>query len=468
MRPGLEKFLDIRKALKALDQEALQAILDQGVDWDDLAESPLKYITRPLYSPKRNAVQLAMAQALIDAGADVNAEPGTFDYLRPPIWCAVDKNNLDMIRLLIAAGATVDETREFPCAALWSPLHMAASNGYAEAARLLIAAGATERADFADATPMHRLLLRVDNVEPTFAALLDGKLDLDIVSSTKDGLAGGTVLAELIQRGVSERPLELPRLLEMVERLLDRGADINAKTVSGDTPLHLAGAAHAEELFRALVKLGADPTLRNPAGKTAEDLLNGPLPPEPMQVELFAKRAKSDSVDRVGDRLTTQLTEAPELPVGVLLTLDLGRVRDDLAGTPAVFLELPMCTTTVDLLRTDDGRYRLAGAQAGDPQAFWEEVETESGTPFRKLMQLDDELGELGLPVVLVEGSRGLVKWRHGDQVHWLQAAREADYQVDGADWVFAGTVSSEAYVGCLHAFFNPSTDHLRLIRETT
>ena len=64
--------------------------------------------------------------------------------------------------------------------------------------------------------------------------------------------------------------------------LLDRGADINAKTNSGDTPLHTAAKQRVEEklLFRSqrdkdlatirfLLDQGADVTARNSEGKTA-------------------------------------------------------------------------------------------------------------------------------------------------------------------------------------------------------
>lgn len=73
---------------------------------------------------------LQAAQALLDAGADVNAQDGRG---RTPLHCAVDANSPEMIRLLLERGAdptVVDNTNS-------TPLDHADKNGQEEAFRAL-------------------------------------------------------------------------------------------------------------------------------------------------------------------------------------------------------------------------------------------------------------------------------------------------------------------------------------------
>ncbi len=53
--------------------------------------------------------------------------------------------------------------------------------------------------------------------------------------------------------------------------LLDAGADINAKTLSGETPLMLAALSAKLRLVKYLVARGADPRVKDNKGKTAYD-----------------------------------------------------------------------------------------------------------------------------------------------------------------------------------------------------
>lgn len=46
-----------------------------------------------------------------------------------------------------------------------------------------------------------------------------------------------------------------------IRYLIDRGADINGKTVDGPTPLHKAISLGDESIVRVLLELGANPSL---------------------------------------------------------------------------------------------------------------------------------------------------------------------------------------------------------------
>ena len=60
--------------------------------------------------------------------------------------------------------------------------------------------------------------------------------------------------------------------IEIVRMLLDKGADPNAKSQSGSTPLHTVAFTGDRESLDVLMKHGADPAIKNNDGKTAAEI----------------------------------------------------------------------------------------------------------------------------------------------------------------------------------------------------
>ena len=60
--------------------------------------------------------------------------------------------------------------------------------------------------------------------------------------------------------------------IEIVRMLLDKGAESNAKSQSGSTPLHTVGFTGDRESLALLMEHGADPAITNNDGKTAADI----------------------------------------------------------------------------------------------------------------------------------------------------------------------------------------------------
>ena len=92
-------------------------------------------------------------ERLLDEGADIEAKP--FDmYSAPPLHFAVLAGELDLVRLLLDRGASVDskELRHGSTA-----LHVAASRGQADVAQHLIERGAEVNARNKERghTPLH-------------------------------------------------------------------------------------------------------------------------------------------------------------------------------------------------------------------------------------------------------------------------------------------------------------------------
>lgn len=88
--------------------------------------------------------------------------------------------------------------------------------------------------------------VEVQNHE-AFNALLEKNIDVNIVSAQED-LRQLSPLHLAVRKGS----------LEMVQKLIDAGADINQATTTGWTPLHMAIDFRNPALVELLVKAGAD------------------------------------------------------------------------------------------------------------------------------------------------------------------------------------------------------------------
>ena len=164
-----------------------------------------------------------------------------------------------------------------------SPLHLASSNDFPEIARLLIEHGAdvTSR-DGIRSTPLH---WASSNSSPKIARLLiEHGADLnarDRSRSTPLHLASTPVSTPVYSEFVSIKTTRLllrrmadvkeqrygfhSRNAEMVQVLLEHGADVASRDDTRSTPLHLASSDDLDlpEIVRLLIEHGADVTSRD-------------------------------------------------------------------------------------------------------------------------------------------------------------------------------------------------------------
>lgn len=164
-------------------------------------------------------------QYALDAGGELTA----VDRLKRPLLCiAATQGQPGSVDILIRAGADVNGCEQEQ---RFSPLHSAAICGNLEAAQSLIACGADVSAiNYEASTALH------------FVA-------------------------------------HAPRnRRELVDLLVQEGANIQAKDKDGNTPLHAAARHSNGEMAQALMAHGADPECRNLKGKKPSEVFAKFLP----------------------------------------------------------------------------------------------------------------------------------------------------------------------------------------------
>jgi ankyrin repeat protein len=168
---------------------------------------------------------------------------------------AAMKNDTDSVRSLIKQAADVNGAQGDGMTAL----HYAALNGNLDMARMLIAAGANVKA-----------ATRLGSYTPLFMAAKNGNAGVvgALLKGGADAKAAGSTGLNALMMAATSGDAESIRLL------IQGGADPNAvETERGQTALGYAASFNRVEAIQALIKLGADP---NQASKLIQ-------PPQPIK-----------------------------------------------------------------------------------------------------------------------------------------------------------------------------------------
>lgn len=252
--------------------QVVELLLDRGADVEAVnqnQESPLHVAASSNRDP-------GVVSLLLDRGANIDAVDHLDDT---PVRGAAEYNrSADVMRVLLNRGADTS-----PDDAGFTLLHSASRNGATEIMRLLIDRGFAINSRTEDgATP---LLHAIIGGEPAAVELL---LDLGADPLDRDGYYGWTMLqyaASFYNLGRYHGTAS-----EIAEVLLDRGADINVNVGFEQlTPLHLAvmskrnepddleielydywgGDPNQLDLIEFLLEQGADMEARNERGETS-------------------------------------------------------------------------------------------------------------------------------------------------------------------------------------------------------
>ena len=238
--------------------------------------------TRILLSPKFwDDATGPDVQELIERGGDPEAKYDSYGSLRDytPLHMAASSGNAEAVKALLKAGADPN-VKSYNGS---TPLLSAVINGRSEAVKVLIEAGANPKArhngttlrDWANRaghTHIADILRRAgppttqESEEATYALLDESFWAYATDSNVRELLDMGADLKAKDDR-YGATPLHWAAAMgraKMVKLLLKAGADPKAKNNNGDTPLHQAtGATGNVETVKVLLKAGADPKAKD-------------------------------------------------------------------------------------------------------------------------------------------------------------------------------------------------------------
>jgi ankyrin repeat protein len=265
LKDGSNLNAELSNAVVASDRERVGRLLDKGADINQLNQQGLA----PLHLAAR-ARDSDMIEVLLARGADANARDA--DGWTPLIHAAF-RNHVPSVKTLAKGGAKLD------LAALggFTALSIAISEGKFFAVNALLEAGANVNTPAgAEALTPLMLIASQPLVERRAASLNQGPSSVDV-----------------------------GRLL------IAGGADVNAKSAKGVTPLMIAAAHDNPPLIGLLLQAGADAAAETPDGKTALDIAKGNLnAAATQQIELLSGRRKRQGAS-VGSSPAENLESAP-------------------------------------------------------------------------------------------------------------------------------------------------------------
>jgi ankyrin repeat protein len=226
-------------------------LLDQGVSVD--ARDRLG--ARPLSRAARSG-HLEMVDLLLQRGAPVNARDLAG---ATALYVAAERGQNAVVQRLIDKGADADLRGRSGT----SPLAAAAFAGRNQVVKMLLAHGADGRV--ADDT----------GKPPIVYAAASGSLDIvrQLLALNIDvNVRYANDLTLLMWASGPDESVAEPQALEVVAYLVDAGAHIDDRDDRGRTALMTSAEGNHAEIAQLLLKRGADPSLRDKAGKRAADL----------------------------------------------------------------------------------------------------------------------------------------------------------------------------------------------------
>lgn len=177
------------------------------------------------------------------------------------LWRAVENNNIEKAKKLIANGANVNYQNENGS----TLIYLAVTENNKEMTDLLINSGAN-------------IYTRNKPGFSPFDVAINSEARTDIVKLLLDKAAsyGAKALESIINTPTEFGRIPLHQAVmhggkEIVELLIKAGSNINTQDKQGETPLHKASLFGKKDVAQLLLDNGASKAIKNQNGQTAED-----------------------------------------------------------------------------------------------------------------------------------------------------------------------------------------------------
>ena len=203
----------------------IELFLEKGVDIDIRDSRGLTVLHNACNNDSDNDIEFI--EYLIDKGADVNLPNSEGET---PLIIAINNGNLELVKLLLDKGADVN----LPNSEGETPLHLAINNGNLELVELLLDKGAD--VNIPNSKGRTPLLIAAKKGYNKIVQLLIKKVYADVNASYKDG---NTLL----------HIAAMNNHIELVFKLIEKGANMNIKNKKGKTPLQYMDPIYSQ-LFR--------------------------------------------------------------------------------------------------------------------------------------------------------------------------------------------------------------------------
>ena len=321
-------WLTLEEAIRKGDAETVRKYLARGGDPN------LRSITRgstdtPLHVAARHR-RTDISRMLIAAGADVNA---TDAFERPPLYAALDttymsaalpqggkfrvnpealriQRTTELVKMLVHAGAKLSglsrpfgELNRLKQEMYEPPVSVAAKYGYTDALRFLLAQEAeVEIEDYLGDTP---LITAVKCGQPESAhILIAAGADVNRMPYSPN-YAEETQLMMVVR---SER-FSVKEKVELIRRMVEAGADVNRRDVTGDTPL-MKAVRFGTDHYYAMIGFGSEPNVEWRVTKWKVYKKSSPKDVTALIRALLAAGADAAARDRDGKTAREIATEA--------------------------------------------------------------------------------------------------------------------------------------------------------------
>lgn len=294
----------------------VQNILKSGVDVNKKTD-PFCFTALHLASAKGHK---DIVEILLENGADINAENKGGNT---PIHIAARSTHCHehVVQLLIETGANINAKTKRQN----TPLHYAAQNGHTAIVKLLVDAGALldeknnkgrmafhyaknqdirnflrsehSKVDYHSINSISDISDTTSILNTSSACLSDGTSNIFCTEESKEDCGNKVEEKHRLRSamGNSKSDRSASSLLKAAEQgcinevrnILTRGADVNQKTPSGFTALHLACSCGHKDIAELLVENGADIEVENLTGNTALHIVTRSIKPREDIIQLL-------------------------------------------------------------------------------------------------------------------------------------------------------------------------------------